>query len=302
MAEDTVRAAGAVLWRESGQDGVRVAVVHRPRHGDWSLPKGKLDPGETAPFAAVREIAEETGFTAVLGRRLGTVSYTLPGDRPKRVDYWAALATDGGFAANEEVDDIRWLPVTAATELVDYDGDREMLREFAAATAGTAAVLLVRHADAGTRVASPAEDDLRPLSGRGVAQAERLRELLPLFGACAVHAAPIARCAQTVAGVATDLEVPVTDEPALSESGYWQDSGTGTRRLLEIAAEAKPGAAIVVSSQGGAIPHLLDTLAATAGLPLPDATSAKGGLWVLSFAGAAGTQRLLAADYYENPA
>ena len=72
-----VLAAGAVLWRPNGEPSLEpeVAVVHRPRYDDWSLPKGKVDPGETEPVTAVREVFEETGYASELGRRLAAVSY-----------------------------------------------------------------------------------------------------------------------------------------------------------------------------------------------------------------------------------
>ena len=115
-ATRTVHAAGAVLWRAAtGPDGtasgVEVAVVHRPHHHDWSLPKGKVDPGETRAQAAVREIAEETGFRVALGLPLGTTEYVLPNGRDKVVTYWAAEVPKeelerGRFTPNAEVDQI----------------------------------------------------------------------------------------------------------------------------------------------------------------------------------------------------
>lgn len=298
---DTVRAAGAVLWREDGRRGVEVAVVHRPRHGDWSLPKGKLDAGESAPFAAVRELAEEAGCPAALGRRLGAVEYRLPDGRPKRVEYFSAIARDGRCETDGEVDELRWLSPGEALSTVDYDGDRAVLEEFTATAPGSGTVLLVRHAEAGGRGDWDGPDDRRPLAARGLRQATHLRKLLPLFGAATVHAAPPLRCAETVTGVATDLDVAVTREPLLSEEGYWDDPAAGVRRLREIAGGAKPGAAAVVCSQGGAIPHLVAILAAESGLSLPavtwpDVPCAKGSAWVLSFAADA----LVGADYYES--
>jgi 8-oxo-dGTP pyrophosphatase MutT (NUDIX family) len=119
-----------VLWRRGSRDGaVEVAVVHRPKYDDWTLPKGKLDPGETPVQAALREVAEETGHRAVLGEPLGDVRYEVNG-RPKVVDYWAMEAADGNFVPHAEVDDIRWLPVTSAAQFLSYDLDREVLRRF----------------------------------------------------------------------------------------------------------------------------------------------------------------------------
>src|SRR5438445_12044523 len=105
-----VRAAGAVLWRRAGRVA-EVAVVHRPRYDDWSLAKGKLDPGETAAAAAVRELREETGYEAVLGRYLTRTSYQVParhgsGTVPKIVDYFGAEAVSGSFSPDDEVDEL----------------------------------------------------------------------------------------------------------------------------------------------------------------------------------------------------
>ena len=99
MDEPEVKAAGGVVRRDG-----RIAVVHRPRYDDWSLPKGKLDLGEHPLLGALREIEEETGFTARPGRRLGSLRYAVP-EGPKRVRYWACEAVDGAFAANREVDE-----------------------------------------------------------------------------------------------------------------------------------------------------------------------------------------------------
>ncbi|MGH3439069.1 MAG: NUDIX hydrolase, partial [Sciscionella sp.] len=85
-----VRAAGGVLWRFAATSGVEVALIHRPRYDDWSLPKGKLEDGETLAAAAVREIAEETGFPPVLGRRLPTIQYPLRENGSKQVDHFSA--------------------------------------------------------------------------------------------------------------------------------------------------------------------------------------------------------------------
>lgn len=134
-----VRAAGGVLWRR--RDGVvEVALVHRPRYGDWSLPKGKLDPGEGERDAALREVAEETGYGAHLGPELGTVRYVVGPEgqtRPKTVRYWAMEAADGDFAPDHEVDALVWLPLDEAAEHVTYAYDRQVLQWFSGIGAGS---------------------------------------------------------------------------------------------------------------------------------------------------------------------
>src|SRR5215210_5628791 len=123
-----VKAAGGVVWRR-GDDGIEIAVVHRPRYDDWSLPKGKLDPGESWEEAALREVREEIGLTCKLGRELPHVSYQDRKGRDKAVRYWMMEPEGGEFAPNDEVDEVRWLIPRAAAELLTYPHDRELVRE-----------------------------------------------------------------------------------------------------------------------------------------------------------------------------
>jgi 8-oxo-dGTP diphosphatase len=269
-----IRAAGAVLWRDGS-----VAVVHRPRYDDWSLPKGKVDAGETVPAAAVREVLEETGFHAVLGRYLCPVSYRAFG-RPKVVEYFSARAVSGAFVPSEEVDELRWVPFAEAGSVVTRDEDRAVLEAFLAEPADLATVLLVRHAKAGKRDNWAGDDDLRPLSSAGWRQADGLRSMLPLWGPARVHSAPRVRCVETVQGVAEDFGAGVLLEPRLSEEGYWPDREAGLVRLLEITDGAGTP---VVCSQGGVIPDVVSTLADLGGLSLSGTPCKKGSTWLLAF-------------------
>lgn len=128
----TVRAAGTVLWRRATAGGLEIALVHRPRYDDWSLPKGKLKRDEDFAAAAVRETREETGMRCVLGASLPVSRYLVEG-RPKEVRYWSAEALDGGFTPNDEVDRVAWLPPAAARHRLTHDRDRPLVDAFLAA-------------------------------------------------------------------------------------------------------------------------------------------------------------------------
>lgn len=125
----TIRAAGAVVWREAA-DGPRVAVIHRPRQNDWSLPKGKLEAGEDELATAVRETEEETGWAVEVGAELTTTAYEVAGE-PKTVRYWAMRARHGAFAPTHEVDALEWLPLALARQRLTYERDVGVLDRFA---------------------------------------------------------------------------------------------------------------------------------------------------------------------------
>jgi 8-oxo-dGTP pyrophosphatase MutT (NUDIX family) len=129
-----VRAAGGVLLR-AGDGGVEVAVIHRPKYEDWSLPKGKLEPNEGFEQAALREVEEETGMRAELRDELASISYRDRKGRTKVVRYWLMRPLDGEFAPGSEVDELRWLDPDAAAELLSYEHDAALVREAVAAAA-----------------------------------------------------------------------------------------------------------------------------------------------------------------------
>ena len=292
MSKRQVRAAGGVLWRDV--DGrVEVAVVHRPRYDDWSLPKGKLDPEELEAVAAVREVHEETGFRCVLGRGLGATRYRVLDrgrDVPKTVRWWALQALDGHFVPGEEVDELRWLTVPRAVRTVTAGGDDGILERFAQCPVDTSTVLLVRHARAGRREDWTGPDDERPLDERGWAQAAAQTGLLPLWAPEAVLSAPALRCRQTVTATAERLGLPVELDPDLAE-----DAGEALpRRLRELGAA---GRTVVVCSQGGVIGPAVRELADDAGLSVPDGSAPKGSVWALSWADG----RLVDADRTDIP-
>ncbi|WP_167103917.1 NUDIX hydrolase [Mycobacterium sp. DL592] len=289
-----VIAAGAVLWRPDPETGeTRLAVIHRPRYDDWSLPKGKLDAGENEPAAAVREIWEETGQRSHLGRWLTEVSYPIP-EGIKVVHYWAARAVGGEFTPGDEVDRLEWLSPEDASERLTYPHDRDVLKKFAEHPADTQTVLIVRHATAGVKSRYKGDDRSRPLDKNGRAQAESLVAQLMAFGPTVIHAADRARCMQTVEPLAQELGVSIIKEADLTEEAYAEDPKAARNRVLDIVAR---GGTPVICTQGKVIPYLLAWWR-EGDVGKPDKVrNRKGSTWVLSLSGA----DIVAADYIASP-
>ncbi len=266
-----------------------MSLIHRPRYDDWSLPKGKLDPGETEPVAAVREVHEETGYHCRLGRHLGTVTYPIP-EGTKHVRYWTGRALDGHFTATSEVDDLVWLPVEDAMDKVTHAYDRVVLRRFAEKPADTHTVLVVRHGKAGTKQRYKDDDRKRPLDKYGRAQAESLVPQLLAFGATSLYAADRVRCIQSLDPLADELGAQISREPLLTEEDYPKDRDRARARVLEIAAtEDTP----VICTQGKVIPDLIQWWCERDGVVPDKSRNRKGSMWVLSL----WQGRLIAANH-----
>lgn len=287
-----IRAAGGLVWRED-HGGVRVALVHRPKYDDWSLPKGKLDPGEHPMLAAAREVTEEAGVRAVLGPRLPSVSYRVGvpgGSDDKVVDFWAMAAgpTDD-FTPNDEIDAVRWVRLESVTAALTDDDYAPVVAAFAALPRITATVLLVRHASAGSRDDWTGPDDRRPLDDKGRAQSALLADLLPLFAPERALTATVLRCRQTIGPAAARLGLTPVAERVFDETAHAVHPERAAHRVRELAGARDR---TLVCSQGGLIPDTVALLADSDGVPVPSVRTPKAAGWVLSFAGS----RLIAAD------
>ena len=122
-----VRAAGGVVWRRNADGEVEVVLVHRSRYDDWSLPKGKVDPGETDEEAAQREVEEESTVVGLLGAELAGTTYVDRSGRTKTVRYWAMTTEGSEPSGSNEVDDARWVPMAEAKRRLTYDRDIPVL-------------------------------------------------------------------------------------------------------------------------------------------------------------------------------
>lgn len=259
-APEVIRAAGVVLTRGAGAE-LEVAVIHRRRRRDWSLPKGKLEEGEHSIEAAVRECAEETGFVPVLDVPLPTQKYRVDGT-PKVVEYWRASVIDGEFAENKEVDELRWLSPKAAAAAMTYPRDGELIR-LAARTPPTIPFLLVRHTSAekrgdwARRTGRDRSDPARGLLAQGEWEARRLIPLLRAYGIRHLHSSDAERCLATLRPAAAALGVGIRLEPTVSEDEFVSDPEPGERRTVQLFEQPWPSALCshrpVIPGQLGAI-------------------------------------------------
>ncbi len=250
-----MRAAGAVVTRRGGE----VLLVHRPKYDDWSFPKGKLDPGEHAVTAAVREVSEETGLDVRLGPGLAPQHYRMSNGRPKRVDYWTARVIGSDdvrrYRPNAEIDAVEWVDWEEAVARLTYDYDRDTLAEARPLRRRTRALVVLRHAKARPRNAWHEDDRRRPLAPLGESQAQRLVPMLAAFDATAVHTSSSTRCVQTVQPYAETTGWPVKHHDELSEEDATAEAVGG---LVDALLDADEGA--VLCTHRPVLPTVLDAL------------------------------------------
>lgn len=249
-----VVAAGGVVWRDTAA-GREVLLIHRDRYDDWTMPKGKLDPGEHPLVAARREIHEETGLPVRLGPPLGIQRYDVRKNGavvPKLVHYWSAQPVgESSFEPNDEVDALEWLPADQARDRLSYPRDVAILTALDASVPVDSAVVLLRHTAAVKRKDWDGKDSARPLNDDGVAAANRLIGVLTALGVDRVVSSDAERCFATVAPYAADAGLPIDERHEISEAGF---SGGALRGLS--AKVWHPGHVTVVCSHRPVIPAL----------------------------------------------
>ncbi len=288
-----IEAAGGVLWRaSSGGAGAEVALVHRPKYDDWSLPKGKLQPGEHPLLGALREIEEETGAGAVPGRPLGELRYEK-GGLSKRVRYWAMRYANGEFVPNAEVDQVMWLPPREALSHLMADRDGPVLKNFLRDLRRTRACVVVRHGSAGDRRTWTGDDADRPLDELGRAQAEGVAGILAAYEVTRAYSADVLRCVDTLGPYAARTQLTIDIEPLVSETGFAANPSAATTRVLEVLSAPLSS---VICTQGGALPELVVELCRQLGGKAdPSLAVRKGGSVVLHVTNGSGPE-LVAVD------
>jgi 8-oxo-dGTP pyrophosphatase MutT (NUDIX family)/phosphohistidine phosphatase SixA len=248
-----VRAAGAVVLRRG-----RVLLVHRPAYDDWSFPKGKLDPGETAAVAAIREVEEETGLRVRLGVPLTRQSYPN-GARTKVVDYWVGRVVGdpdvSGYLVNAEIDEVVWLKVGKAARRLTYARDRSTLAEALRTGRKTRALVVLRHGQARQRKSWRRDDRLRPLVVEGNAQARAAVRILEAYGVTHVLTSSSVRCVETVRPFAEHSGRPITTSDGLSE-----EDATRTSVLAAVDELVHSGEDAVLCTHRPVLPAVYDAL------------------------------------------
>lgn len=267
-----VLAAGALCWRIV--DGkLRVLVIYRGDRADTSLPKGKVDPGETLPQTAVREIAEETGLEITLGAPLGTVEYQLPNGRDKVVYYWSAEVSDEAvenstFAANNEVASLAWMSLKKARAALSYPHDIAVLDRFEqryeTGNARTFAVIALRHGKAVPGEQWDGPDSTRPLMQRGQDQAAAIAPGIAAYGPRRLMSSTAARCLATIDPLAKLLDRKVTATEAISQDAHESGRADVGAVLLKRLASAKTA---VLCSHGPVLPDIIAEVARLTGEP-----------------------------------
>lgn len=262
----TIYAAGAICWREE-KGRLLVAVIHRARYNDWGWPKGKVDPGETLPETAVREIKEETGLSVRLGVKLGEQGYKLSNGKDKVVHYWAVKVTKKAlktttFKPSEEVAKVDWLTPAEAAAILTYEHDKEFLISLTGLHArgllDTKPFIVLRHGKATPRDKWSKGEETRPLLLAGKKQSKSLARLLASWGAKRIVSSPWERCRSTVAPYAQAFRFEVEYSEHLTEAG---NKKTPASTLKVIHKLIQDGRSTIVCTHRPALPTVLEEVA-----------------------------------------
>jgi 8-oxo-dGTP pyrophosphatase MutT (NUDIX family)/phosphohistidine phosphatase SixA len=268
---DPVLAAGAVCWKVTPKGKLRILVVHRTRLKDTSLPKGKLDPGETLPETAVREIAEETGLIVGLGAPLGIVEYAMPNGREKKVYYWSAevdplAIANSTFVSNDEIEQLTWMSVKKARAQLSFAADLDIVERFAElyeqGRARTFAIIALRHGKATPPQDWAGPDSTRPLLPRGEVQALSVAPAIAAFRPAKLISSTAVRCTTTIAPTSRITGLSVTQKEEISQDAY-SSRGDAVRAVVEKRLAKR--VTTVLCSHGPVLPQIIDAVVRATG-------------------------------------
>ena len=252
-----IQAAGAVLWRYS-QKKIEIALVHRPRYDDWSLPKGKVEEKESHIACAYREVIEETGYTPEFGPEIGQATYKVE-EGKKVVRYWSARATDAVPTAidKSEIDEVLWLEVKEAKKKLTLEDDRAIVDFFTEVGVDTTPLVLLRHAKALKREEWDGDDADRPLNNVGQLQTKRLLPQFFPYNITEVHSSDAYRCMQTVEDLTRALDLNLFIALDLSEDAFAKDKDAALDYVSSLMIDGKN---VLICSHNPILPKVLKKL------------------------------------------
>ena len=272
-----IQAAGAIVWRRNESDAIEIALVHRPKYDDWSIPKGKVEGEESLIACAYREVVEETGFAVRFGQSIGSVHYEVNGLR-KSVTYWSArLLGEQGKPNPEEVDAVRWMSCEEAKEQLGRDSDRQIVETFQSIEPDTKPLILLRHAKAIERQEWAGEDTDRPLSSLGERQAKRmLTNFLP-FAVEEIHSSSAVRCYESITPLARGLNVDFFFTDSLTEEVFHKNNERPFKYVQRLLVN---DFTTLVCSHNPILPSIVSAFVDKFGVEVPSTKLEPGDAWV----------------------
>ena len=297
---ELIIAAGGVVWRETKDQKIELAIIHRPKYDDWTFPKGKLDIGEELISGAYREILEETGLDIELGPFLGAVEYESF-EEAKHVSYWAAeaLSSSKEFHPNNEADLLEWHEIESARNKLTRDTDKEILEIFIDSPYQATKLILLRHAKALARSEWQSGDEDRPLDNLGQLQAKRMHAVYQVFGISQIHTSDAVRCYDTVIGLTNALKIEPVITSKLSEYTFEKNKDKSLDYALELAEISRStGETILLCSHNPVLPRMLERITKKSSVELPENKLKPGDAWVVFL----GKNKCLQIDVIQAPA
>jgi len=297
---ELIIAVGGVVWRETKDSKIELAIIHRPKYDDWTFPKGKLDSGEELISGAYREILEETGLDIEFGPFLGAVEYESI-EEAKHVSYWAAkaLSSSKDFHPNNEADLLEWHDFESARKKLTRESDKEILEIFIKSPFQATKLIMLRHAKALARTEWQSGDEDRPLDNLGQLQAKRMHAVYQVFGISQIHTSDAVRCYDTVIGLTNTLKIEPVITSKLSEYTFEKNKDKSLDYALELAEISRStGETILLCSHNPVLPRMLERVAKKSSVELPESKLKPGDAWVVFL----GKNKCLQIDVVPAPA